>query len=218
MVEYALLLTMVAIPMIVITTTMSSAVGEVWQVIIDDLEDTSMFAISDYTLMESVTATEESTESTPTNTPTMTGTYDPAAPDTETPTATDIPTETEIPSDTPTKTPFIPATMTFTPSDAPTATDVPTNTLIPTNIPSVTPVLLAVDSATVTRKRRAIVANISVNKTVDLSVKDTLGNITKYVTCISTCKVRFDPLDGGGFIEIKSDFGDSLNISYPPAN
>jgi Flp pilus assembly pilin Flp len=197
MVEYALLVTMVVVSMIVIMGTLQGSVGSVWQAVVDNFEtNPSIFVVATtpvYTTAE-------------TSTPTMTA------------------TNTELPPGAPSLTPTNTLEFTFTPTATNTAlpTDTPTATATTvvevTPVPTATAVMHAVNSAVVKRNLKAIRVTITVNRTVNLTVKDTLSNITQTVTCTTEkdCIVKFDPLPGGGFIEIRSAFGDSINLSYPP--
>jgi Flp pilus assembly pilin Flp len=204
MVEYALLLTMVTVPMIVVYATLGEAAGEVWQAMVDGLSDTHMFEVKDYSLIP--TTTEEVTEEVPTEiigTPVPTNTLDPFVP-------TEIPTETQIP---PTATQFVPATYTFTPEPTGTATSVPTA------VPTATPSMVTVSSVqTWWNNNGKLVIGINVNTdNVDLSIYNVNLDATKVKECSWYCKVRF-VIDSpsGGYITITSTEGDNINVSYPP--
>lgn len=196
MVEYALLVTMVAISMIVIMGTVGNAAGTVWQAVIDSFETNPMFGVP--TSVSSVTP-DTTTPGTPTTEPTSTVT--PGGP-TITPTAT-----LEF-----TLTPSL--TFTEVPTEIPTATS---TTVVDTPIPSATPNQKAVISARAERTDKAIRVYISVNQTISLSVKDTQSNVSINANCTSICNLKFDPLPGGGFIQITSPLGDDVILPYGPA-
>ena len=224
MVEYALMLTMVAVPMIVIYATLGDAVGQVWQSIIDSLDDSAMFTVADYTLNATATATEVTTGESPTEIPTNTHTVDPYGPPTEVPTATEIP---------PTATHFVPATMTFTatavpPTDIP-PTEVPPTEIPPTEIPTETdtpeptpkPFVTNVGSywSSETKNNNKtilkIIVQISIDSSyadgnsIDLNVKNINTNKSVTLPCTWYCVTEFTlPDKTGGYISITSDYGD----------
>ena len=197
MVEYALLVTMVAISMIVIMGTVGDAAGTVWQAVIDSFETNPMFGVP--TSASSVTP-DTTTPGTPTTEPTSTAT--PGGP-TITPTAT-----LEF-----TLTPSL--TYTEIPTESPTAT----STTIPaTPTQTATAMKVAVKTSKVVRNEKAIRTVITVNQTVLITVTDTQSAVTKSETCYEgvNCVIKFDPLPGAGYVQIRSDFGDNINLPYPP--
>ena len=215
LVEYALLLTMVTVPMIVIYATLGDAAGEVWQSVVDGLSDTNMFEVHEYTLgaTNTPTATKitETTLESPSETSTITNTVDPFAPPTETPTATEIP---------PTETHFVPATYTFTaspvtPTDVP-PTEIPTDTATP--VPTPTPVyieILSISSDWVDSDYIQIGINVNVESSKLKIVNVNTGARTN-IECSWYCSVRyFDSTHAGGYAIIKSKTGDEINYYYP---
>ncbi len=195
MVEYALLVTMVAISMIVIMGTVGGAAGTIWQAIIDNFETNPMFSVP--TTSTSGTP-DTTTPGTPTTAPTSTIT--PGGPSL-------TPTETLVFTLTPS------LTSTEAPTESPTATS---TTMIETPVPTAGPVYVKVTSVVVKRQIKAIRVEISVNETVDLRVYDTQSNVTKDVTCKGNCSVSFDPLPGGGYISVTSSSGDKIIQKYNP--
>jgi Flp pilus assembly pilin Flp len=215
MVEYALLLTMVAVPMIVIYATLGNAVGQVWQSIIDNLEENSMFTIKEYTL--NATSTLAVSEEIPTETATITITVDPYGPPTDTPTVTLVPTDTEVPTATeipPTATHFIPATMTFTASPVP-PTETPTD--VPTATATATPVYVSVTKVDSYWDGDKVTISLEVDSNRErVYVLNLNSGTTKTVTCRTTCTVSFyDSTHSAGFVLITTNDGDNIVYFYP---
>ena len=223
MVEYALMLTMVSVPMIVIYATLGDAAGQVWQTVIDGLSDTHMFEVKEYSLgststLGTVTETTETTETTlesTTEVPTVENTVDPYGPPTETLVDTEIPTATDIP---PTATHFIPATYTFTASPVPpteTPTEVPPT---PINTATITPTYRNVKNV-----RSDWVDEDYIQIGIDVNVVDAKLKVININTgarenieCSWYCAIRFyDASHVGGYITITSKAGDDIKYEYP---
>ena len=228
LVEYALLLTMVTIPMIVIYATLGDAAGEVWQAVIDGLSDTNMFEVKEYSLGSTSTSgagtevvvTTETTSESPTDVPTATNTVDPYGPPTETPVDTEIPTATEIP---PTATHFIPATYTFTASPVPpteTPTDVPpteTPTETATPVPTATPSYVRVNEIKSDWTGDTVFLRFYVDKkNVDLTINNITLNNTQVIACNYYCELSYTIAShDGGYVIITTKSGDDIKYYYP---
>jgi len=190
MVEFALLVTMVAVSLIIIMATLGNSVGTVWQAVVDSFESRPLFVVPTVggTPVDTATLASTATDDNPygyTATPTKTLQF--------TPTPTHTPTETATKQPTP----------------------LPTETVEITPIPSATQSLLAVDNYWINRKTNSIDVFMEVNREVVLTVTDYQSWVTKVVTCTVSCQVRFDPpLKGSGYITITSPVGDDINIPY----
>jgi hypothetical protein len=216
LVEYALLLTLMVVPLLVIFSALGDTASAVWEVVVDSVQSEPLFDVHLPTV-SGTPGTPTTTVDVLISTPTSTDTPNPAYSPTPSSTATDyIP-----PTETLTATEWFPPTATSTNTEVPTETDVPTDTLVPTAVPSPTPAYIAVTSVT-TRRRSSqptqIKVSITTNQNITLTITDYQSMQVSTVSCNLNCSKTLTVGDLSAYVGITSSKGDNINVLYPAKN
>jgi hypothetical protein len=224
LVEYALLLTLMVVPLLVIFSALGDTASAVWEVVVDSVQSEPLFDVH----LPGLTYTPH-TATVFTSTPLITDTPNPAYSPTPSSTATDYipPTETLTatdyipPTETLTATEWFPPTATSTNTEIPTETEVPADTPTSTIVPSPTSSYKAVTSVT-TRRRTSQPTQIAItfvtNQNITLTITDYQSMQVSTVQCNYNCTKNLTVGDSSAYVGITSSKGDNINILYPAKN